>query len=139
MQVQEDLAGFAERDAGIVAVGQGTGAEAAQYMEKWSVALRCFGDTTAAAYKAFGLTRGSPWSVMFRGMVTQPFEALKAISGADLSGALLASSDVMRLGGVAIVGAGGELHEIHRAADPTDIPTNDEVFAKLDKLRAREY
>jgi hypothetical protein len=138
VQVQEDLVGFAERDTDIVAVGQGTGAEAAGYMEKWGVDLRCFGDTTAAAYQSFGLTRGSPWSVMFRGMVTQPLEALQAIARADLSGALLASSDVMRLGGVAIVAIGGELREIHRAEDPTDIPTNAEVFARLDLLRVGE-
>jgi len=136
VQVQEDLPGFAERDTGIVAVGQGTGVEAARYMEKWGVDLRCFGDTTAAAYKAYGLTRGSPWSVMFRGMVRQPLQAMQAIMRADLSGALLSSSDVMRLGGVAIVAAGGELRELHRAEDPTEIPINAEVFARLDELRA---
>jgi hypothetical protein len=44
----------------------------------------------------------------------------------------------MRLGGVAIVATGSELSEIHRAEDPTDIPTNAEVFARLDLLRVGE-
>ena len=45
---------------------------------------------------------------------------------------MLTSSDVMRLGGVALVDKGGTFRFVHRAEEPSDIPSNAEMLAAFD-------
>ena len=73
---------------------------------------------------------------MLRSLVTRPVETLRRIGDADLSAAQLPASDVLQLGGVAIVDAGGTLRYLHVAESPEDIPPNSEVFGALDRLAA---
>ena len=130
--MSEALSEFERRNVDIVAIGQGTGAEASEYMRKWELNLTCLGDVSGRAYAAFGMLRGNLWTVMLRAMLTDPIKSIGLTLKADLSGAMLAASDVMRLGGVAIVAAGGALRFVHRGEDPSDIPTNEELLAVLD-------
>jgi hypothetical protein len=74
---------------------------------------------------------------MMRNMLTRPIESMLLIAEADMKGAALAAADVLRLGGVAVVDRGGALRFLHKAADPSDIPSNEEVFVALDHLAAR--
>ncbi len=130
--MNEALSELERRNVSLVAIGQGTGAEASEYMRKWEIDLTCLGDVSGRAYAAFGMLRGNVWTVMLRAMLTAPIKSLGLILKADLSGAMLAASDVLRLGGVAIVEAGGALRFVHRAEDPSDYPTNEELLAALD-------
>ncbi len=120
------------RDVALIVIGQGTGAEAAKYMRKWELDLTCLGDVSGRAYAAFGMLRGNVWTVMLRSMLTAPIKSLGLTLKADTSGMMLAASDVLRLGGVAIIEAGGALRFVHRAEDPSDNPTNGELMAALD-------
>ena len=120
------------RDVAVVAIGQGTGNEASTYMRKWELGLDCLGDVSGRAYAAYGMLRGNVWTVMLRAMLTDPIKSFGLILQADASGAMLAASDVLRLGGVAIVNAGGALSFVHHAEDPSDNPTNEELLAALD-------
>jgi hypothetical protein len=132
--MSEAMSEYERRDVDVIAVGQGTGAEAASYMKKWELDQTCLGDVTASGYAAFKMLRGSVWTVMLRSMLTDPVKSLGLILKADLEGSRLAASDVLRLGGVAIVEKGGTLRFIHRSHDPSDNPSNDEVLAALDQL-----
>ena len=134
VQVQEEIDGFDKRGADVIAVGQGTGDEAGRFAEKWGVGLPILGDPSGRAYHAYGMLKGNLWSVVLRGMVTRPIESMLAIAKADFAGATLASSDVMRLGGVAIIAGDGRMRFLHRAEEPADIPSNAEVFAALETL-----
>ena len=130
--MQEQLDAFDTRGIGVVAVGQGTGVEAAGFAQEWGVEFPVLGDSRGDAYRAYHFTRGNLWSVVLRGMVERPLESLHAIARANWRGAILASSDVMRLGGVALVDKGGALRSVHRAEGPADIPSNAELLAAFD-------
>ena len=132
--MQEDLEAFRSRDAEVVAIGQGTGSQAAGYAGRWGVSFPILGDPKAAAYQAFGLLRGSWWTVMGRSMLTAPLESLKLIAEADMKGATLPAADVMRLPGVAVVAKGGRLRFLHRSREPADLAPNADVLAALDAL-----
>jgi len=132
--VQDDLEKFEQRGLGVVAIGQGRGREAAAFAEDWGVRFPLLGDPSGEAYRAYGFTRGSLWSVMLKGMVSRPLESLGAIARADLRAAMLPASDVMRLGGIALVAKGGTLRFLHRSEEPADIPSNAEVFTAFEAL-----
>jgi hypothetical protein len=103
-------------------------------MKKWEVDIPCLGDTDARGYDAFGMLRGTVWSVALRSMLTDPIKSIGLILRADFEGARLAAADVLRLGGVAIIERGGTLRYLHRAEEPSDIPTDREVLAAIDTL-----
>lgn len=132
--MQEEREAFARRDAAVVAIGQGTGTQAAGYAAAWGISFPILGDPKAAAYQAYGMLRGSWWAVMGRSLVTAPLESLRLIAEADFKGATLPAADVMRLPGVAVVGQGGRLRFLHRSREPADLAPNDEVLRALDAL-----
>jgi hypothetical protein len=134
VQVQEDLAGFAERGARVVAIGQGTGSQAAGFARAWGVDVPILGDATGAAYQAYGMLRGTWWTVVLRSLLREPFETLRLIAKADMKGASLPASDVLRLPGAAIVAKGGRLRFLQKAREPSDFPSNAEIFAALAAL-----
>jgi len=134
--VQEAAKRFEERGVRVVAIGQGTGEEAAQYCGRAEIDFDCLGDPTRQAYKSQGMRRGNLWNVMLKGMVTRPFKALSLLREADLKAAALKSSDTLQLGGVAIVDSGGIIRYRHVAEQPDDIPSNEEIFRALDTLES---
>lgn len=134
--MQSELSGFRERRACVVAVGQGTTEEAAHYCGRAGAEFPCVGDAAREAYRALSLPRGGVWSVMLRSMITNPFLSFARIKNADLAASQLEASDVLQLGGVAIVARGGALRFLHVAAATDDIPSNADVFASLESLDA---
>ncbi len=132
--MQEELGEYERRDLEVAAIGQGTGSEAARFMQKWGVSFPCFGDPRAIAYDAFDMLRGNWWTVMFHSLLSEPVKSVRLIARADLAGARLAAADVLRLGGVAIVEKGGRLRFLHRALEPADIPSNQAVFDAVAQL-----
>ncbi|MBW2384725.1 MAG: hypothetical protein JRG92_13900 [Deltaproteobacteria bacterium] len=132
--MQEGIDGYRSRGAQVIAIGQGTGVQAAHYASKWNVDLPILGDVKAAAYQAYGMLRGSWWTVVVRSMIIDPIETLRLIAKADMTGAALPAADVLRLPGMAIVEKGGRLRFLHRAEETKDMPENATVFEKLDQL-----
>lgn len=132
--MQEELGAFEARGARVWAIGQGTGAQAADYADRWGIGFPILGDPDAAAYQAFGMLRGSWWTVLGRSLVTEPLETLRLVFQADLRGAALPAADVLRLPGVAIVARGGTLRFLYKSQEPSDLPPNASVLAALDAL-----
>ena len=134
--MQKNLEEFQRRDVAVVAIGQGTGEQAAHYCGRANAGFPCLGDPERQGYRSLGLSRGTWWSVVFRALVTRPIDTLGQIAKADLAASRLEASDVLQLGGVAIVAKGGRLRFLHVAESPEDIPSNDEIFGALDLLEA---
>lgn len=134
--MQEELEGYRARQTLVVAIGQGTGEQAASYARKWGIGFPILGDVEGAAYQAYGMLRGTWWTVVMRSMIVDPVTTLKLISQADMKGAALPAADVLRMPGMAIVERGGMLRRIHRARETKDMPENAAVFAALDEMSA---
>lgn len=132
--MQKDLEGYARRDVDVIAVGQGTGEEAARFFDKWEITIPSLGDPSAAGYQAFGMLRGGWWGILFRALLTEPVETLRLIAKADMAGAALKAADPLRLPGVAIVERGGTLRFVHRSLETREMPSNAEIFAALDRI-----
>ena len=127
VEVQEQLGEFEKRGLRVVAVGQGTGEEASSFCQEWGVEYPCLGDVRRSGYGALALTRGSWWTVVLRGMLTEPVKTVSLIAKADLKGAQLDSTDVLQLGGICVVDREGRLRGLHRAESPKDMPPAIEV------------
>jgi len=128
VEVQESLDEFEKRGLRVAAIGQGTGAEARSFCDKWGIEYPCLGDPQRRGYEALELTRGNWWTIAVRSLVTEPIEAIKLTAQADAKGARLKSTDVLQLGGVAIVDQHGMLRALHRAESPQDMPSVEEVL-----------
>jgi peroxiredoxin len=130
---------FAERGAQVVAVGQGTGAEAAQVAREEQVALTVLGDPGKASYRTLGLGRGSWWSLLVAPMLENLAEAFSLIGKASLRWSANPRSDVRQLGGVMIVDPEGVIRYLHRSATTTDVPPTTDLLEALDRIAsARE-
>ena len=136
MQVQGEIEGYEARGAQVIAIGQGTGDEAAHYCGKAGAEFDCLGDPEKEAYQLNGLERGSWWSVMLKDMIVHPVESVSLIAQADLKAAQLPASDPLQLGGVAIVDREGVVQYRHIARRPDDVPSNQEIFDALDRMAA---
>ena len=125
---------FERAGASLVAVGQGTGRQAAEYAAKWDVTLPILGDVKGKAYQDYGMLRGSWWQVMGRSMLMDPVESFRLILQADWKASVLPASDVMRLPGTAIVAKGGRLRFLHKGEEPGDNTSNAEMLDALGRL-----
>jgi hypothetical protein len=134
VQVQRDLEEFENRDARLVAIGMGTGAEAAGMAERLELGFPLLGDPGHEAYKAFGLARDGWYGLLVRPFLAHPLRATRDIADADLKASASPRSDVQRLGGVAIVDRAGTLRYLRRAERSDDLPPNAELLAALDRL-----
>jgi hypothetical protein len=121
----------------VVAVGQGTGEEAARICRSLEVPCRCLGDPGKQAYRAFGLARDGWWNVTAKPFLEDPRLAFSRIRNASLKGSLMRHSDVLQLGGVAIVDRDGILRYLHRARKTDDHPAMGTILAELDRFEEK--
>jgi hypothetical protein len=131
VEVREHEAEFRRRGAEIVALAQGTGDEAARLCRDLGVASRCLGDPEKAAYRSFGLVRDGWWNVTGRPFFEEPRLAFRRIRKASLRGSLHPSSDVLQLGGIAVVDRSGTLRYLHRSRRTDDLPAMSELLDRL--------
>lgn len=132
--MQRHLTGFETRGAQLVAVAQGTAAEAERYCRALGVTYDCLGDPDKASYRAYALPRGG-----WREILVDPLferEGLARIFQASLRGSLAPHSDWFQLPGLALVDREGRLRWYHRARHSADIPPAAAVLAALDALPA---
>jgi hypothetical protein len=134
--VQRDLAAFEERGANVVAIGQGTGAEAARVAAARRVTYPVLGDPGKAAYRTLGLGRSGWFGLLVQPFLEDPGSALRNLREADLAASASPRSDVKQLGGAVLVDREGIVRYLHRSRTPTDVPPNTTLLAALDALGA---
>jgi hypothetical protein len=132
--VQRELKEFDKRDAQVVAVGMGTGAEAEAMHERLGLGFPLLGDPHHDAYASLDLRRDGWWNLIGRPLVERPLSALRDIADADLKASASPRSDVQRLGGALVLDRAGAVRYFHRAARSDDIPSNAALLAVLDAL-----
>jgi len=126
---------FERRGAALLAVGQGTGAEAAEVAGEERVDVTVLGDPGNAAYRTIGLGRAGWWGLLVEPMVENLLEGLGNLRRASLRWSASPRSDVRQLGGVMIVDRGGCIRYLHRARTPTDLPPTADLLDVLDGLQ----
>jgi len=134
VQVQRDLEAFRRRGARVVAIGMGTGAEAAAAAGRLGLGFPLLGDPGHAAYAALDLGRDGWWGLLVRPFLESPVEAARTLAEADLRASASPRSDVKRLGGAAIVDRRGVVRYLHRARRTDDLPPNEALLDALDRL-----
>lgn len=134
MEVRRHHAEFRARGVRVAAIGQGTGAEAASVCRSEGVEYPCLGDPDKQAYSAFGLRRDGWWNVTVRPFLEEPKLAMSRIRNASLKGSLMRHTDVLQLGGVAIVDGAGVLRYLHASRKTDDLPSTANLLAELDRL-----
>ena len=134
MEVQGHHAEIQARGARVVAVGQGTGDESASFCHGLGVEFPCMGDPEKQAYRAFELPRDGWWNVTAKPFLEDAKLAWSRIRHASLKGSMMQHTDVLQLGGVAIVDRQGIVRFLHRSTRTDDLPDTADVIAQLDRL-----
>jgi hypothetical protein len=132
--VQNRLQDFRARGANVVAIGQGTGAEAARIARMLKVTYACYGDPGHATYRALGLGRTGVFGLTLAPFLVDPAGSFRNLAQADLRAAATPHSDVFRLGGALVTGRDGRILFLHRSQSTTDVPQTDALLAALDAL-----
>ena len=133
--MQRRLRDFEERGANVVAIGQGTGAEAARIARMLRVTYACYGDPEHDAYRAFELGRTGMFGLTLQPFLSDPAGSLRNLTQADMRAAASPRSDVFRLGGALVADRAGKIHFLHRSRSTTDVPKTDALLAALERLR----
>ena len=134
MEMQAHREEFERLGANLVAIGQGTGADAAEVCGELGVEFPCLGDPSRAGYRALGLGRASWWGITAGPLLEKPIVGLRRIADANLRRSASRHSDVRQLPGVAIVDAQGILRYLHRAQKTDDLPDADQLLSELARL-----
>jgi hypothetical protein len=131
--MQRERDAIEARGAQLVAVAQGTTAEAERYCAALGVTYRCLGDPRRDSYRAFGLPRGG-----FKEILLDPMragnQAVRKGFKIGIRDSLRRHSDWFQLPGVAVVDRAGRLQYLYRSRHAGDLPPIDAVFAVLDNL-----
>jgi hypothetical protein len=132
--VQSRLGDFRARGANVVAIGQGTGAEAARIARMLKVTYACYGDPGHEAYRALRLGRTGLFGLTLAPFLRDPGGSFRNLAQADLRAAASPHSDVFRLGGALVADRAGRIRFLHRSQSTTDVPKTGALLAALDAL-----
>ena len=116
--------------AQIVAIGQGTPAEAAEQCRRLGASFPCLGDPEKDSYRAFGLPRGS-WKEILIDPIRAGNQAVRSGQRVSIRGSLLRQSDWFQLPGTAVVDRRGTLRYLYRSRHSGDLPPVDALLAAV--------
>jgi peroxiredoxin len=133
VEVQRHIGEFRALGADVVAIGQGTGEQAARFCRMLKTSYPCLGDPGKDAYRGFDLARDGWWNVTAKPFIEDPKLAFSRIASASLRGSLMRHSDVLQLGGVVILDRDGVVSYLHRATRSDDLPSAAELLAHLSR------
>jgi hypothetical protein len=131
--VQGRLAEFERRGAQVIAVGQGTGAEAAAAAKRHRITYPVLGDPGHQSYRSLGLGRTGLFGLTLAPFFQDLRGSWENLKRADLAASRSPRSDVRRLGGAMVVDASGRIRFLHRSQTTTDVPKTDALLSTLDR------
>lgn len=130
--MQSRLAEFEQRGAQVIAVGQGTGAEAAAAAKRHRITYPCLGDPGHQSYRTLSFGRTGLFGLTLQPFLENPSESFANLRRADLRASANPRSDVRRLGGAMVVDSSGRVRFLQRSQSTTDVPKTDALLAALD-------
>src|SRR5262245_33154756 len=128
--MQQAYPALQARGAQVVAIGQGTAAEAEDVCRTMGATYPCLGDPGKASYQAFGLPRGG-WREILLEPMRAGNEAMRKGHRVSIRGSLMRHSDWFQLPGLAVVDRAGIVRYLHRARHAGDLPPTADVVAAL--------
>jgi len=131
VEVQGRLGEFEARGAQVIAVGQGTGAEAAAAARRHRITYPVLGDPGHQGYRTLGLGRTGWWGLTFAPFFEDLRGSFENLRRADLKASASPRSDVRRLGGALAIDAAGRIRFLHRSQSTTDVPKTDLLLEAL--------
>ena len=129
--MQGRLAEFERRGAQVIAVGQGTGAEAAAAAKRHRITYPVLGDPGHQSYRTLDLGRTGLFGLTLAPFLEDLRGSWENLKRADLTASRSPRSDVRRLGGAMVVDASGRMRFLHRSQTTTDVPKTDALLAAL--------
>lgn len=117
-----------------MAIGQGTGEEAARIARMLKLDFACYGDPAHASYRALGLGRTGVFGLTLAPFLSDPLGSLRNVRKADMRAAANPRSDVFRLGGALVADAAGTIRFLYRSRTTTDVPETAALLAALDAI-----
>jgi hypothetical protein len=129
--VQGRLAEFEARGAQVLAVGQGTGAEAAAAARRHRITYPVLGDPGHESYRTLGLGRTGLWGLTLAPFFEDLRGSFENLRRADLRASANPRSDVRPRRGAQVVGATRRIRFLHRSQSTTDTPETDALLAAL--------
>lgn len=129
--MQGRLAEFEARGAQVIAVGQGTGAEAAAAARRHRITYPVLGDPGHQSYRKLDLGRTGWWGLTLAPFFEDARGSWRNLRRADLAASRSPRSDVRRLGGAMVVDGSGRIRFLHRSQTTTDVPKTDTLLAAI--------
>jgi len=133
--VQKALPKFRAAGAQAIAIGQGTGAEAAEVARELGLEFPVYGDPKRSNYRKLGLPRASLFGISLAPLLEAPLEGLRTLREASLRWSASPRSDVRQLAGALVVDRDGTVRYFHRSEKPTDVPPAEELLEVVEGLR----
>jgi len=124
--LRRDYHGFVDLGASLVAVGPATPAETAAFVRDLALPFPVLADPTLAAYRAFGLAKGTPWQVLGPAVLLAHLRGL--LRGARPG---RVAGDVWQLPGAFIIDRGGILRVAKPAVHVGDHLSSTELLAAV--------
>jgi len=125
MQLHRDRDKFDRAGANLVVIGQGRPEDGARFLESEDVDLPLLVDRERSSYKAAGTKIGTLSELL------GPRVVLKGALSGHRQGKTVGHN--AQLGGVLVVARDGSVVWAHMSDDASDIPSNDEVLAAVDR------
>ena len=129
--MQGRIEAFEQRGAQLIAVGQGTGAEAAAAARRHRITFPVLGDPGHDSYRTLGLGRTGLFGLTLAPFFEDPRGAFQNLTRADLRASANPRSDVRRLGGAIVIDGSGRIRFLHRSQTTTDVPSTAALLAAL--------
>ncbi|MBI1814757.1 MAG: redoxin domain-containing protein [Deltaproteobacteria bacterium] len=133
VEMQREYTAIRARGAEVVAIGQGTTAQAERFCGQLGVSYPCLGDPGKESYQSFGLPRAG-WREILIDPIFAGNQAVREGYKVSIRGSLLRSSDWFQLPGLAIIDRAGVLRYLHRSKHSGDLPATTDVLLALDSL-----
>ena len=129
-QLREKLPEFEGAGVRVACIVQGTPQEAEQLCGRHGMAEHCLGDPGKSSYRAMGFPKIRWRDILLPSadLRRRRQEAGAAGCGISVAGSLMKHSDVLQLGGAALIAPGGQVRWIHRSAHPGDLPRAAELL-----------
>lgn len=124
MQLHQQQNELAARDAAVLVISFDPFADVLEFCRNGQWSCACLVDEARAAYRAYGLTRGS-WRQTLTPRALAPYARL-LLAGRPVRAA--PGQDIRQRGGDFVVGRDGRLTLVHASDNPSDRPTVDSII-----------
>ena len=124
--MREEYPRFQQAGGEVAVVAMAESEQAAEFRDRYELPFRVLSDPRREAYEAFGLERGSIWSIAGPAVWAAGLKSFLRFGGGMPVG------DPLQLGGSFVIDRNGVICYAHRSVTSSDRAPNDEIIAALE-------